>query len=228
MTKQINISILYDQLLIAEGFKAILSNVNGLHVSKLTENNAKYNQSINPLEIDLFIIELSDISKQNIEYVNCLRESFPNQKTLVVSGSLTRELLEYLISIVNGYMLRTCSSEKLILAIHEIIENDNFLCSQLIPILFDNNHKNGFNIDLTKREKEILSLLYTTNHNSEIAEILNISQTTVRTHLKNIRHKSGNKNEVQMMRYACNKNLLKENCIPLCPNCRFYYKKNGK
>ena len=228
MIKSINISILYDQLLIAEGLKAILLNINGLHVSTLTGNNAKSNKSINPLEIDLFIIELSDISKQNIEYVNCLRESFPNQKTLVVSGSLTRELLESLINIVNGYMLRTCSSEKLILAIHEIIENDNFLCSQLIPILFDNNHKNGFNIDLTKREEEVLSLVYTTENNSEIAEKLNISETTVRTHLKNIRHKSGNKNEVEMMRYACNNNLLKDNCIPLCPNCRFFCKKNGK
>jgi len=227
MTKPINISIHYDQLLIAEGLKAVLSNQEQLHVVYLTENKIKVNKTINPPEIDVIIIELSDISRQNIEFVNCLRKSYPNQKLLVVSGSLTRELLESLINIVNGYLLRTCSSDKLILAIHEIFEGRKYLCSQLFPILLEDNHDNGFNIDLTTREREVLSLLYTTKHNLEIAEKLNISQTTVRTHIKNIRHKSGNKNEVQLMRYACNKNLLKDNCIPLCQNCRFFCKKNG-
>ena len=116
MTKPINISIHYDQLLIAEGLKAVLSNQEQLHVVYLTENKIKVNKTINPPEIDVIIIELSDISRQNIEFVNCLRKSYPNQKLLVVSGSLTRELLESLINIVNGYLLRTCSSEKLIMA----------------------------------------------------------------------------------------------------------------
>ncbi|RXQ87786.1 response regulator transcription factor [Ancylomarina salipaludis] len=139
---------------------------------------------------------------------------------------ITSELLCPLIKAVDGYLLRTCSSKKLVLAIHEIFEGRKYLCSQLIPILLEDNHENDFKIDLSSREKEVLSLLYTTKHNSEIAEKLNISQTTVRTHLKNIRQKCGDKNEIQLMRYACNKNILKENNIPLCPNCRFFC--NGK
>ncbi|MCZ4696052.1 DNA-binding response regulator [Ancylomarina euxinus] len=225
MIKPINISIYYDQLLVAEGYKAVLSGHKQFHISNLIENDVDILKKIKYNETDLLIIEFSDITKENITYINHLHKSLPSQKLLIISGSITHKFINPLIKIIDGYLLRTCSSEKLILAIHEIFEGRKYLCSQLIPILLEDNHENGFKIDLTSREREVLSLLYTTKHNSDIAEKLNISQTTVRTHLKNIRQKCGNKNEVQLMRYACNKNLLKDNCIPLCPNCRFFLQK---
>ncbi|MGZ2369289.1 DNA-binding response regulator [Ancylomarina sp. YFZ004] len=227
MMKTINISIYYDQLLVAEGYKAILSGQKQLYISNLIENDIDILERIKSIETDLLIIEFSNITKENIKYITQLHKSVPSLKLLIISGLITREFLDPLIKVIDGYLLRTCSSEKLVLAIHEIFEGGKYLCSKLIPILLEDNHENGFKIDLTTREREVLSLLYTTKHKLEIAEKLNISQTTVRTHLKNIRQKSGNKNEVQLMRYACNKSLLKDNCIPLCPNCRFFCKRNA-
>jgi DNA-binding NarL/FixJ family response regulator len=227
MIKTINISILYDQLLIAEGYRAVLSGQQQFHISNLIENDINILEKIKSTETDLLIIELSYISKESITYITKLNKSLPNLRLLIISGLITRELLTPIIKVVDGYILRTCSSEKLVLAIQEIFEGRKYICSQLIPVLIEDNHDNLYNIDLTSRERDVLSLLYTTKHNLEIAEKLNISQTTVRTHIKNIRHKCGDTNEVQLMRYACNKNLLKENCIPLCPNCKFFCKKNG-
>ena len=59
--------------MIAEGLKAVLSNQEQIHVAYLTENKIKVNKTINSLEIDVIIIELSDISRQN--FVKCIRES---------------------------------------------------------------------------------------------------------------------------------------------------------
>ena len=44
---------------------------------------------------------------------------------------------------------------------------------------------------LTKREKEVFKLLVTNKNTKEIAEILNISEKTVRNHISNVMQKLG-------------------------------------
>ena len=44
---------------------------------------------------------------------------------------------------------------------------------------------------LTKREKEVFKLLVTNKNTKEIAEILNISEKTVRNHISNAMQKLG-------------------------------------
>lgn len=220
--ESISILISYDQCMIAEGLEAILSKQKNIQVAYLIKNNINLNVLVGHITANILIVELAEISRKNVNYIISLHKSLPKLKLLVISGLPTREFLEQLINVVNGYLIRTCTADKLVLAVREITETGKYICSQIIPILFDNNHNNHLNVELTSREKEILSLLYTNNSKAEIAESLNISQTTFRTHLKNIRHKFGNLNQVEMMRYACCKNLLGENFIPLCPNCKFF------
>ncbi|WP_321316586.1 response regulator transcription factor [Labilibaculum sp.] len=224
MQKKNSISILisYDQCMIAEGFQAVLTNHKQFHVYGLRKNKSDLTDFISSNQTDLLIVEIADISKNSIHYINKIHRSLPKLKIIIISGIPPHELLKQLVNITNGYLLRTCSSAKLFLAIKEIFESGKYICSQLIPILFNNDQPSNHNINLTVREKEILSLLFTTKDNSEIAKNLNISQTTVRTHLKNIRNKFGDFNQIQMMRYACNNALHKNDCIPLCPNCKFF------
>lgn len=50
---------------------------------------------------------------------------------------------------------------------------------------------------LTKREKEVFELLVTNKNTKEIAEILNISEKTVRNHISNAMQKLGVKGRAQ-------------------------------
>lgn len=50
---------------------------------------------------------------------------------------------------------------------------------------------------LTKREKEVFSLLVTNNTTKEIAKKLNISEKTVRNHISNVMQKLGVKGRAQ-------------------------------
>ena len=222
--KHISILISYDQCMVAEGFKAVLSGHEELHVASIKKNGESLTESILANEIDLLIMEIEDISRDSIQIINKIHTEFPQVKILVISSTPPHELLKPLITIINGYLIRSCSSDKLFLAIHEIFESGKYICSKLISILFKDDEKDNFNIQLTAREKEILFLQFTLKDNCEISKRLHISTTTVRTHLKNIRYKFGDFNQIQMLRYACNKNLHKKQCLPLCPNCRFFCK----
>ena len=54
--------------------------------------------------------------------------------------------------------------------------------------------------DLTDREKELVELIYEGRSNAEIAEILFISESTVKTHIYNIFKKMKIKNRMSVMR----------------------------
>ena len=63
---------------------------------------------------------------------------------------------------------------------------------------------------LTKREKDVFKLLVTNKTTKEIAEILNISEKTVRNHISNAMQKLGVKGRAQAV-----VELLKMNIISL-------------
>ena len=63
---------------------------------------------------------------------------------------------------------------------------------------------------LTKREKEVFKLLVTNKTTKEIAQILNISEKTVRNHISNAMQKLGVKGRAQAV-----VELLKMNIISL-------------
>ena len=61
---------------------------------------------------------------------------------------------------------------------------------------------------LTKREKEIFKLLVTNKTTKEIAEILNISEKTVRNHISNAMQKLGVKGRAQAVVELLRMNII--------------------
>jgi len=62
---------------------------------------------------------------------------------------------------------------------------------------------------LTKREKEVFSLLVTNKTTKEIADILDISEKTVRNHISNAMQKLGVKGRSQAVVELLRMNLIK-------------------
>ena len=61
---------------------------------------------------------------------------------------------------------------------------------------------------LTKREKEVFKLLVTNKDTKEIAEILNISEKTVRNHISNAMQKLGVKGRAQAVVELIKMNII--------------------
>ena len=61
---------------------------------------------------------------------------------------------------------------------------------------------------LTKREKEVFKLLVTNKDTKEIAEILNISEKTVRNHISNGMQKLGVKGRAQAVVELLRMNII--------------------
>ena len=219
---QKRILISFDQQLVADGLSAILSKSKDFYLCGQLKHRSESFDKLSDYRADLLIIERCDMSVKNIEFIRQIRQSNPELKLLVISCPISHTFLEEIMHFTNGYLLRTCSSEKLTRAIIEIIESGKYLCPQLIDTLLKDDHKDLVEMELTARENEVLALWFTLKSNVEIADQLNISNATVRSHIKNIRQKFGNASQLQMMIYACQENILPGKFKPMCPNCRSF------
>ncbi len=219
---QIRVLISFNQQLVADGLSAILSKSKGFHLCGQLKHKTFPLNKLSEYGADVLILELCDMSVKNIEFVKQVHQSNPELKLLVISCPISHTFLEEIMHFTNGYLLRTCSSEKLYQAINEICESGKYLCPQLIDTLLKDDHKDLVEIELTARENEVLALWFILNSNVEIADQLNISNATVRSHIKNIRQKFGNASQLQMMIYACQENILPGKFTPMCPNCRSF------
>lgn len=222
-SKKINISISYDQRLMAESLASVLDKEKEIQVLEVMPNRlTPLLEHIRVNTPELIITELSYISPQGIEMIKRICHAAPKLRILIISGLICHNFLESLMHLANGYLLRTCSTKKLILAIHEIMDSGKYLCPKLINTLIKNDQHDLIHQSLTSREKEILAFWVKSENTLQIAKALNISPPTVRTHLKNIRTKFGSSNPMKMMIHACKENMLNGDYHPLCAYCKSF------
>lgn len=218
----IKIAIAYDEQLVADGLESILSNQKNISILGLLKNKDNIFYLIPELNPDIIIFEFVMWLAKYSELMAKLHSTFPSLRILIISELVSHEIIKEVMPFINGYVIRTCSSEKVILAINEIFISGKYLCPKALDEYFSCNRNVKSDSTLTIREREVLNTWIESKDNKEIADNLNISISTVRTHMNNIRQKLGDLNHLQLMIYACRQNILNRNSKPICPNCRSF------
>jgi len=148
------------------------------------------------LVIDAAYIESAEQMMHICQYV----------KKVVVVGSELRESvqIQFILSGASGYSDINTEKPIILRAIAGVLNNEIWLERQVIPRLLSgliqkNNESKGdkgFNYEeysilsiLSKREVEVIDLIYRGTSNSDMAEILKISNRTVKAHLSAIYRK---------------------------------------
>jgi len=103
-----------------------------------------------------------------------------------------------LLAHVAGYLTYSMSPAATLSAIKLIADGENFVPSD---ILADENMMVGKG-HLTRREHDVLSGLFAGSSNKEIARSLNLSEVTIKHHLKSLRSKLCAKNRTHAVCWA--------------------------
>ena len=86
-----------------------------------------------------------------------------------------------------GYIFRDISAEKLIEAIRSVVAGRKYIPSDVAKLLSENLGQE----DLTPTEHRVLAMIVEGKSNKEIARKFNVSENTVKTHVKNVFSKLG-------------------------------------
>lgn len=132
---------------------------------------------------DVTLIDLSLPDIHGIEVIENIHRRFPQAKILVLSVfSGSEDVYRSLQSGALGYLIKDSTPDQLFHAIREAYEGRRYLHPSAASKLADRM----LNDMLTPRELDVVRLMVQGKSNKEIATDLNLSETTVKTHVANI------------------------------------------
>ena len=173
--------------------------------------------------IDLLIMELALTDQHGATYISELKVMWPDIKIIILSNYGEANIVrEAFIQGADGYVLKSNHSLELLQCIEFVMEGRTYLAEGLrLAPEYDKQKKSSqrekrkifedrylLKQKLTKREKEILTMIVQYKNNKTIAEELFISDQTVSAHRKRIMKKFGINNTVKLIKFSLDHQLV--------------------
>ena len=172
-------------------------------------------RKIDELGPDVVIMGTGADNDSGVTATETLRERFPNVKVIVLSASQDVNALSRLVQAgISAYLLRKCSIRELAEAIVAVASGAYVLTPSVAGKLMEALRQQSKNVQkqdyfsLSDREKEILQLAATGASNKDIAGRCYISETTVKSHFRNILGKMEVRNRAGAVALAASRGLL--------------------
>ena len=154
-------------------------------------------------DVTLMDLRLPDLS--GIDALIAIRAEFPPARIIMLTtfeGDV--EIQRALEAGARGYLLKNMPPSELVNAIRQVHAGKKRvppeLAAQLAEHMSDDN--------LTAREVEVLQQVAGGNRNRDIAELLHISEETVKVHLKHIMDKLGANDRTQAIAIAVRRGII--------------------
>jgi DNA-binding NarL/FixJ family response regulator len=202
MTNDFRILIADDHSVIRQGISLI---VRHLGVSCFVDHACTFSALIEKIvaeKYDLVVLDISIPDGKGVQMIDLIKQSQPKTKVLIFSAH-PEELfaVKYLRAGADGYLNKMTSEEELTQAFKEMLSNGRYI-SKNTQFLLDKADlnptlSNPFS-SLSAREMEIAKLLVKGEGNLEIANKLELQNSTVSTYKNRIFEKLSIKNTVAL------------------------------
>jgi DNA-binding NarL/FixJ family response regulator len=199
-----------DHQLFRSGLKFILQDVEGIDVIAEASNGKEFLELLSHAKPDIVLMDINMPEMNGIEATEKALAIYPDLKILILSMFGDDDYYNTMIDLgVKGFILKDADNEELKTAINRIIDGNSYFSQELLIKLIKNKTTVDHNIQLTKRELEILELICKGLSTNEIADQLNISIRTVERHRSSLLLKTNSNNSIKLVIYAIKNNLVK-------------------
>jgi DNA-binding NarL/FixJ family response regulator len=209
MKKPISVFIVDDHPMVIEGMLAMLHQEPFVEVAGYARNAASCRGFFVSQYADVVLMDINLPDASGIDLCGELKLLHPAIKILGISnfnhGSYVREMMSRGAS---GYVLKNVSREELLKAIHTVCNGQEYLSEDATQAMRSEVKRQNELPLITKREKEVLSLIASGLTNAAIAEKLFISVSTVDSHRKSLLTKLNVNNTAQLVKFALENGLM--------------------
>jgi DNA-binding NarL/FixJ family response regulator len=218
---KIRVGLVEDQYLFREGMKAILKNWPDIEVVFESEDGYSVVDKLMCIEDipEVMLVDMSLPSQGNREFNGldltiALTVAYPAMKILVLSVHDDENFINQMIANgAHGYLVKDCDPQEVYEAIVSAHCRGSYINSRALRAIQNNRGRKPvqkkINVELTRREEEILALVCQQFTTEEIAEKLFISFKTVNGHRNNLLLKTGSRNVTGLVLYAIKNNIVK-------------------
>ncbi|WEK37573.1 MAG: response regulator transcription factor [Candidatus Pseudobacter hemicellulosilyticus] len=205
-----------DHELYLEGLILLLNKQEGVSVVGSALTGESLLQQLPEMDIDVLLLDvhLPDIEEETL--LKKIRAIKPELNILYLTMMRGTRYIHKLIKYgIQGYLLKNASITELRTALDAIANGQKYFSNEINILDTEQDFRNTITIEdkkvdeiLSKREIEILTLICKEFSNSEIAEKLFLSVSTVETHRKNLIAKLGVNNTVGLVKFALKNKLI--------------------
>ena len=219
MSGTIRVVLADDHVFVRDGIKSLLENEANIEVVGEAIDGADALEVVADSKPDLLIVDIRMPHLTGIEVVEKLRSDNNNVKIIMLSMHESEEyVLKSIKAGADGYLLKGSSKDEFLKALHTVANGGKYFSGDISSILIgqltnssvssEPKQNLGEEMMITKREKEILTLLLSGKGNKEIAEALEISKRTAEVHRFNLMKKLKVKNLMELSNKATEYSLL--------------------
>lgn len=218
ITPKIKLAIADDQVLFLKGLRALLTSFEEIDLIIEATNGAELLEAIDHERPDVILLDLRMPVMDGLEATEKIRATYPDIKIILLTTYDEEYLINNLMKVgANGYLVKNEELEVLLEAIHTVMAKGYYFNDYVSKALLSNVKKKNKeirpwriaeNLQLTKREMEVLHLICRAFTSAEIAEELFISIRTVENHRKSLLSKTGMRNTAGLIIYAIRDKLI--------------------
>ena len=219
MSATIRVVLADDHVFVRDGIKSLLENEANIEVVGEAIDGADALEVVAENKPDLLIVDIRMPNLTGIEVVEKLRSDNNDVKIIMLSMHESEEyVLKSIKAGADGYLLKGSSKEEFLKALHTVAAGGKYFSGDISSILIGQLTNSSASLEpkqnlgeemmITKREKEILTLLLSGKGNKEIAEALDISKRTAEVHRFNLMKKLKVKNLMELSNKATEYSLL--------------------
>ncbi|MHB8905270.1 MAG: response regulator [Melioribacteraceae bacterium] len=208
----INIFIADDHALIREGIKKILSTVSDIKLVGETADPYEISEQLGKVNCDILILDLSMPGKDGLDVLKEIKNFSPEIKILIMTMLPEDQFAKRTLKAgASGYLTKESAPDELITAIRRIAAGRKYvsqnLAEKLAQDLEDNSDKPVQDL-LSDREFQILKMMASGKSQTDIADELSISVSTVNTYRSRILEKLDLRTTADLIHFAYQNKLI--------------------
>lgn len=200
--------IVDDHYMIIEGIRSLLQNIDNIEWMGHAMNAASCLAFLRRQTPDVILMDINLPDRNGTDLCKEVKELLPRIQILGLSTFSQQSFIEKMMTNgASGYILKNASQEELIEGIETVMLGKQYLSLDAEQAMKRPDWGQGIPL-ITRREKEVLSLIAEGLTNAEIAEKIFVSSTTVDSHRKNLLAKFEAKNTASLIKMAAQAGLI--------------------
>ena len=212
MAKRILVLVIEDNRLVREGLAALLNAQPDFKVISVAEGGNAGLLQVREVKPHVVLVDATLGSHDSHRLVESVRKEVPESKVIVMDLLPAQEdIIAFIKAGANGFIVKDATLEDFVKTIRSVADGADVVPASLTGTLLSHIVDQAVHrstaavleaVQMTKREREITSLIAEGMSNKEIAQRLNIATYTVKSHVHNILEKLALHSRLQIAAHA--------------------------
>jgi two-component system response regulator DegU len=224
----INVMVVDDHEVVREGLVRILEKQGGIRVVAVARSGEEALSKVDKFIPDVVIVDIQLPGINGIELIRRIKKEHPGIEAITLTVFDDEEFAKQAIKAgAIGYVIKDAAKEELVKAVQAAAEGESLISTSVARKLLDEigtpggNRRKGRSEEpagLSQRELDVLKLMARGYNNRQIADILFISELTVKVHIRNIFRKIKVNDRTKAVLYAIEKGIVMKDKLQVEPD----------